>query len=95
LVGSGAGLLTLMQWVVPDRFRGRLSGGVNTTAALVGLAGIWIAGALADVFGVVAMLQLAAAITAAAGGLALLLFSKAEGVAPSEVSVTHEASSSS
>jgi MFS family permease len=95
LVGSGTGLLTLMQWLVPDRFRGRLSGGVSTTGALVGLAGIWIAGALADVFGVVAMLQLAAAITVAAGGLGLLLFSKAEGVDRSEVAVKHEASSSS
>jgi len=57
--------------------------------------GIRIAGALAEVVGVVLMQQGAAAITAAVGGQALLLFSKAEGGAWSETSVKQEASRSS
>jgi MFS family permease len=76
LVGSGAGLQTLLQTGVPDRYRGRVFGALNTTIALVGLAGLWLAGTLGQTVGIVPMLSAAAGITIVAGILALAVLPK-------------------
>lgn len=72
LVGSGAGLQTLLQRDVPDAFRGRVYGALGTSNALNGLASLWIAGGLASVVGIVPMLSVASVITGAAGILGLV-----------------------
>jgi MFS family permease len=73
LVGSGAGLQTLLQAGVPDRYRGRVYGALGTTSALVGLASIWLAGAVGQLLGIVPMLSVAAGVTILAGMLGLVL----------------------
>ena len=82
LVGTGAGLQTLLQSRVPDSYRGRVYGALGTSNALVGLVGVWLAGMLAEVVGIVQVLHLACAIMALAGILGLFLL--AGGSEPSE-----------
>jgi MFS family permease len=76
LVGSGAGLQTLLQRDVPDEYRGRVYGGLGTSNALVGLASLWIAGSLAEAIGIVPVLSLACGITVLAGLLGLVLLTR-------------------
>ncbi len=73
LVGSGAGLQTLFQTGVPDRYRGRVYGALGTANALIGLVSLGIAGYLAEVVGIVPVLSLAAGLTALAGLLGLVM----------------------
>lgn len=73
LVGSGAGLQTLLQTGVPDGYRGRVYGALGTTSALIGLASIWLAGAVGERLGIVPMLSVAAGLTIVAGMLGLVL----------------------
>jgi predicted MFS family arabinose efflux permease len=73
LVGSGAGLQTLLQRRVPDQYRGRIYGTLGTSNALVGVAGVWLAGALASVIGIVHMLDIACGLMVLAGVLGLFL----------------------
>jgi predicted MFS family arabinose efflux permease len=79
LVGTGAGLQTLLQSRVPDNYRGRVYGALGTSNALVGLAGVWLAGTLAEVIGIVHVLYLSCAIMACAGALGLLVLSSGTG----------------
>jgi MFS family permease len=73
LVGSGAGLQTLLQTRVPDQYRGRIYGALGTSNAMVGVAGVWLAGALAGIIGIVHMLDVACLIMAVAGALGMVL----------------------
>jgi predicted MFS family arabinose efflux permease len=73
VVGAGAGSSTLLQTGVPDAYRGRVFGALNTTAALVGLAGVGLAGICGDVLGIVPMLSMAGGITLLAGVIALVI----------------------
>ncbi len=50
----------IIQSTVADAYRGRVLGALGTTMALLGLAGIGIAGTLGDVVGVVAILNIQA-----------------------------------
>lgn len=77
LVGSGAGMQTLLRIGVSDRYRGRVYGALNMTTAVLGLAGIWLAGILGQRVGIVPMLSMAAGITIAAGITALVLLPRA------------------
>jgi MFS family permease len=76
VVAAGAGSTTLLQTAVADAYRGRVFGALNTTAALVGLAGVWLAGIFGDILGVVPMLSVAGGITLLAGLIALIILPK-------------------
>ncbi|HKO24740.1 MAG TPA: MFS transporter [Chloroflexota bacterium] len=76
VVGAGVGSSTLLQTGVPDAYRGRVFGALNTTAALVGLAGVGLAGIFGNVLGIVPMLGVAGAITLLAGVIALVMLPK-------------------
>jgi MFS family permease len=73
VVGAGIGSSTLLQMGVPDAYRGRVFGALNTTAALVGLAGVGLAGIFGDLLGIVPMLSVAGGITLLAGMIALVM----------------------
>jgi MFS family permease len=73
VVGAGVGSSTLLQTGVPDGYTGRVFGGLNTTAALVGLAGVGLAGIFGHIFGIVPMLSVAGGITLLAGVIALVM----------------------
>ena len=73
LVGSGAGLQTLLQTNVPDRYLGRVYGALGTANAMIGLVSLAIAGFLAEIVGVVPVLSLASGLTVLAGALGLIL----------------------
>jgi predicted MFS family arabinose efflux permease len=83
VVAAGAGSTTLLQLAVADAYRGRVFGALNTTAALVGLAGVWLAGIFGDILGIVPMLSVAGGITLLAGLIALVILPK--GTADSEL----------
>ena len=72
VVGAGIGSSTLLQTGVPDAYRGRVFGALNTTAALVGLASVGLAGIFGDILGIVPMLSVAGGITLLAGVIALV-----------------------
>jgi MFS family permease len=76
VVGAGVGSSTLLQTGVPDAYRGRVFGALNTTAALVGLAGVGLAGIFGDILGIVPMLSVAGGITLLAGVIALVILPK-------------------
>jgi MFS family permease len=73
VVGAGVGSSTLLQTGVPDAYRGRVFGALNTTAALVGLAGVGLAGIVGNLLGIVPMLSVAGGITLLAGVIALVM----------------------
>lgn len=66
-VASSIGVETLAMQTVRDEFRGRVFGALGATLGLLSLAGAAAAGLLAEVVGIVAMLNLATALTALAG----------------------------
>ncbi|MDQ3856772.1 MAG: MFS transporter, partial [Chloroflexota bacterium] len=78
LVGSGAGLNTLFQTLVPDRYLGRVYGALGTANALIGLVSLAIAGFLAELLGIVPVLSLASGLTIFAGVLGLVLLPRGE-----------------
>jgi MFS family permease len=73
VVGAGVGSSTLLQTRVPEAYRGRVFGALNTTAALVGLASVGLAGIVGDILGIVPMLSVAGGITLLAGVIALVM----------------------
>lgn len=72
-VGYGAGILTLLQAGVEDRYRGRIFAAYLTTAALLMLAGTVLGGALAGALGVLTFLNLSGLSYVLAGLLLLAL----------------------
>ncbi|HET7035065.1 MAG TPA: MFS transporter [Thermomicrobiaceae bacterium] len=94
VVAANVGAQTLLQAGVPDRYRGRVYGALNTAMAMLSLGSVALSGALAEVVGVVAMLSVAGGVTIVAGLLALLLlpssgrsFESAGGDRPAQVGV--------
>jgi MFS family permease len=73
VIGANVAATSLLQAGTPDPYRGRIYGALGTTNALIGLVAVGLAGALGEVVGIVPMLDLAAAITALAGALGLVL----------------------
>jgi hypothetical protein len=72
IAGSTAGERTLLQTAVPNRYVGRILGAFGTSNGSFILVGMGAASALAGPLGVVAALNLAAALYVAAAALALL-----------------------
>ena len=66
-VASSIGVETLAMQSVRDEFRGRVFGSLGATLGLLSLAGAATAGLLAEVVGIVPMLNVATALTALAG----------------------------
>ena len=66
-----AGLMTLFQTEVTDRFRGRVFGAYGTTAALFNLVGIGAGGVLGDRLGIVPVINTQAFVYLAGGFLVL------------------------
>ena len=73
-VASAVGVQTLVQQVVRDDYRGRVFGALGMTGSLLSLAGAAAGGALAEVVGIVPMLDVAAALVAVAGLVVLRAF---------------------
>jgi MFS family permease len=73
VIAANVAATSLLQAGTPDQYRGRIYGALGTTNALIGLVSVGLAGALGEVLGIVPMLDVAAAITALAGVLGLLL----------------------
>jgi MFS family permease len=73
-VASSIGAETLAMRSVRDEFRGRVFGSLNATLGLLSLAGAALGGLLAEVVGIVAMLNVASALTALAGLVVLRAF---------------------
>jgi MFS family permease len=94
VVGAGVGSSTLLQTGVPDAYRGRVFGALNTTAALVGLAGVGLAGIFGHILGIVPMLSVAGGITLLAGVIALVMLptGTTQGESVEEPEVHQEAS---
>ena len=69
----GAGLGTLLQTALEDRYRGRLVGAFETTFALTLLVGTGLAGVLGDVLGVLPMLYVQSAVYTLAGVVVLVV----------------------
>jgi MFS family permease len=70
-VASSVGVETLAQRSVRDEYRGRVFGSLQATIWLLSLAGAAIGGALGEVFGIVAMLEVASALVALSGVVVL------------------------
>jgi MFS family permease len=70
-VASSVGAETLAQQSVRDEYRGRVFGSLQATIWLLSLLGAVIGGALAEVFGIVAMLEVASALIALSGFVVL------------------------
>jgi MFS family permease len=70
-VASSVGVETLLQRSIRDEYRGRVYGALGASGALLSLLGATVGGALAEVVGVVTMLDVAAALTALAGVVVL------------------------
>jgi MFS family permease len=70
-------LLTTMQNLVEDRFRGRVLGAMSTVQALLGVVGSAAAGLAADHFGVVTILNIQGLAYVASGLLVLVLLGRA------------------
>ena len=66
-----AGLMTLFQTSVADRFRGRVFGAYGTTAALFNLVGIGAGGVLGDRLGVVPVINTQAVVYLVGGFMVL------------------------
>lgn len=71
--GFGAAFSSLMQRSVADEYRGRVFGVLGTTEGLLVMVGLGLAGALAEVVGIVPMLNLDSALYVLAG-ITVLLF---------------------
>ena len=70
-VASSTGVETLAMQSVRDELRGRVFGSLNATLSLLSLAGAAIAGLVAEIVGIVPMLNVSAALIAVAGLLVL------------------------
>lgn len=73
-VASSVGAETLAQRTVPDALRGRVFGALGSSGALLSLTGALLGGALAEVVGIVPMLNVAAALIAVSGVVVLRAF---------------------
>jgi hypothetical protein len=61
---------TLLQTSVPDAFRGRILGAAGTTQSVLRLAGLGVSAVLADMMGIVPLVNLAGILWVGAGALA-------------------------
>lgn len=73
-VASTVGVETLVQRTVPDELRGRVFGALGASGALLSLAGAATGGVLAEVVGIVPMLDVAAGLIVLAGFVVLRAF---------------------
>lgn len=73
-VASSIGVETLAMSTVSEEFRGRVFGALNATLALLSLSGAVVGGVLGEVFGTVTMLNVASALVAFTGVIALVAF---------------------
>jgi hypothetical protein len=80
---SAVGAETLAQRTVRDAYRGRVFGALGASGALLSLAGAACGGLLAEVVGLVPMLNVAAGLTAVAGVVVLRAFAARPGVSRS------------
>jgi MFS family permease len=71
---SSVGVETLVQRDVPDSHRGRVMGSLGASGALLSLLGAAAAGSLAEVVGIVVMLNVAGALIVASGVLVLVRY---------------------
>jgi MFS family permease len=71
-VASSVGAETLAQRSVPDEYRGRVFGSLGATLGLLSLLGATAGGALAELVGIVTMLNVATALILASGVVVLL-----------------------
>jgi MFS family permease len=75
-VASSIGAETLAMQSVPDAYRGRVFGSLNATLGLLSLAGAAAGGLLAEIVGIVPMLNVAAGLTALAGLVVLRAYAR-------------------
>ena len=75
-VASSIGVETLAMQSVRDELRGRVFGSLNATLGLLSLAGATVAGLVAEVIGIVPMLNIATALIALAGVLVLRAYAR-------------------
>ena len=73
-VASSVGVETLVQRTVPDALRGRVFGALGASSAFLSLAGAATGGILAEIVGIVPMLDVAAGLTALAGVVVIRAF---------------------
>ena len=73
-VVSSVGVETLAQRTVADQYRGRVYGSLSASGALLSLAGAATAGVLAEVVGIVTMLNVSATLVVVAGVVVLRAF---------------------
>ena len=73
-VASSVGVETLAQRTVPDAVRGRVFGALGASGSLLSLSGAAVGGALAEVVGIVPMLNVSAALIALSGIVVLRAF---------------------
>jgi MFS family permease len=83
-VASAVGVETLVQRAVRNDYRGRVFGALGATGSLLSLLGALTAGVLAEVVGLVTMLNVASALVALAGIVVLRAFSPAAAAASAE-----------
>jgi MFS family permease len=75
-VASAVGAESLAQRTVPDEYRGRVFGSLQATVFLLSLLGALTSGLLGEVVGIVPMLNVAAALIALAGLVALRAYTR-------------------
>jgi hypothetical protein len=75
-VAGSIGAETLAMQSVRDEFRGRVFGSLNATLGLLSLAGAAAGGLLAEVLGIVPMLNVAAALIALSGAVVLRAYAR-------------------
>jgi MFS family permease len=83
-VASAVGVETLVQRAVRDDYRGRVFGALGATGSLLSLLGALTAGVLAEVVGLVTMLNVASALIVLAGVVVLRAFSPTAAAASAE-----------
>ena len=86
-VASSVGVETLAQRTVRDDYRGRVFGALGASGAFLSLAGAATAGALAELVGIVPVLNVSAVLIAVAGFVVLRAFARSPGdvAAPARV----------
>ena len=77
-VASSVGVETLAQRTVGDEYRGRVFGALGASGALLSLTGAVTAGVLAEVVGIVPMLNVSAALIVLAGLVVLRAYARAQ-----------------
>lgn len=86
---SSVGVETLVQRSVPDAYRGRVYGALGASGGLLSLLGAVLAGAMAEVVGLVTMLNVAAGLILLAGVVVLWAFRGQQSVS-AEVSIPEQ-----